>query len=161
MLTAPLPVNARLLLQSENNAQKVRMFLFHFVLCTILAHYVYSTIRVLRSNLLLYDKANQCGSHTGILAPAVEIRLSYHQRAEFLTQQVCQSLCSIMVQRAERGNRLNHGMINVICSGLSEIVKFLSPCALFVDFCFICPHPIFYCHSNVITALDFVFANTF
>lgn len=86
MLTAPLPVNASLLLESENNAQKVRMFLFHFVSCTILAHSVYSTIRFLRSNLLLYDKAYQCGSHTGILAPAVEIRLSYHQRAEFLTQ---------------------------------------------------------------------------
>lgn len=68
----------------------------------------------------------------------------------------------MMLQRAERGNRLNHGMINVICSGLSEIVfKSLSPCTLFVDFYFICPHPIFYCHSDVIAALDFVFANTF
>lgn len=68
----------------------------------------------------------------------------------------------MMLQRAEQGNRLNHGMINVICSGLSEIVfKLLSPCTLFVDFYFICPHPIFYCHSDVIAALDFVYANTF
>lgn len=124
---------------------KVRMFLFCLVFSCILAHSVYSTIRVLLSNLLLDDKACSCRNHTGVLAPAVGIRLSYHQRAEFTTHQVCQSLCNVMLQRAEQANRFNHSMINLICPGLSEI-KSTTCCHLLLSLlslCFICPPPIF------------------
>lgn len=135
-----------------------------FFFSCILAHSVYSTIRVLQSNLLLDDKSCSCRNHTGILAPAVGIRLSYRQRAEFTTHQVCQSLCTVMLQREEQANRLKHSMRNLIWPGLSEIksttcrhllLSLLSPC-------FICPPPIcFVSHSFiVIAALDFVFANT-
>lgn len=50
----------------------------------------------------MYDAAYSYESHTGILAPAGEIRLSYQQCTEFLTQHLCQSFCTMMLERARR-----------------------------------------------------------
>lgn len=128
---------------------KVRMFLLCLVFSCILARSVYSTIRILQNNLLLDDKACSCTNYTGILAPAVGIRLSYHQHAEFTTHQVCQSLCTVMLQRTEQANRLNHSMINPISPVLSEIKSTVccyplrSLLSLFHLFSY---HRVFMCH---------------
>lgn len=161
MLTDPLPVNASRCSSLRTIPTNVRMFLLCLVFSCILARSVYSTIRVLQSNLLLGDKACSCTNNTGILAPAVGIRLSYHQHAEFTTHQGYQSLSTVMLQRTEQANRLNHSMINPISPVLSEIKS--TVCSYLLHFCclcfFFCPHPIFYYHLYTI-ALNFVFAST-
>lgn len=84
---------------------------------------IYSTTKVLPSREILYVEAYAYESqHTGILAPAGEIRLSYQQCTEFGAQLLCQSFWTAMLERG--GCRVNRGVMEQICSGPSEIQFF-------------------------------------
>lgn len=95
-----------------------------FLLSCILAHSVYSTTKSSAKqpvqSEILHVEAYSYESHTGIVTPAGEIRLSYQQCTEFLVGLLCQSFWTTWL---EEDTQLTTAM-KQIYSGLSEIPYF-------------------------------------
>lgn len=100
-----------------------RLFFVVFLYC-ILAHSIYSTTKSSANqpvqSEILHVEAYSYESHTGIVTPAGEIRLSYQQCTEFLAQLLCQSFWTTWL---EEDAELTTAMKRIY-SGLSEIPFF-------------------------------------